>query len=237
MRSRLLRCLGAALCALLLVAPTAPAAPEPETSPPGAFEQWDPWEPMNRYVYYFNSELDRWVLLPAARVYVFAVPGIVRRRVSGFFDNIDEIPTLANAILQGKVDDAAITLTRFVVNSTLGVLGLFDVASRLDLPPQSEDFGQTLGLWGVAPGPYLVLPLFGPSSLRDGIGLAADRTLLWGAQVVVLGDFQLVLTGAFPLETVDTRARTPIRYGQLGPFEYDLVRTIYLDYRAALIEQ
>jgi len=192
---------------------------------------------MNRYVYYFNSELDRWVLLPAARVYVFAVPGIVRRRVSGFFDNIDEIPTLANAILQGKVDDAAITLTRFVVNSTLGVLGLFDVASRLDLPPQSEDFGQTLGLWGVAPGPYLVLPLFGPSSLRDGIGLAADRTLLWGAQVVVLGDFQLVLTGAFPLETVDTRARTPIRYGQLGPFEYDLVRTIYLDYRAALIEQ
>ena len=224
------------LCLLApFAAASARAAPAP--APPAPFDPWDPWEPMNRYTYRFNAELDRWVLLPVARAYVFAIPRPVRSGVSGFFDNIDEVPTFANTVLQGDVDAAAVTLTRFVVNSTLGLLGIFDVASRLDLPAQSEDFGQTLGVWGLPPGPYLVLPLFGPSSLRDGIGLAADRTLLWGAQTIVLGDFQLVLTGAFPLETVDTRSRAPIRYGQLGPFEYDLVRTIYLDYRAALIER
>ena len=233
------RPVAAGLFLLCLLSPftAAPARAAPADEPPAPFDQWDPWEPMNRYTYRFNAELDRWVLLPVARAYVFAIPRPVRSGVSGFFDNIDEVPTFANTVLQGDVDAAAVTLTRFVVNSTLGLLGIFDVASRLDLPAQSEDFGQTLGVWGVPPGPYLVLPLFGPSSLRDGIGLAADRTLLWGAPTVVLGDFQLVLTGAFPLETVDTRSRAPIRYGQLGPFEYDLVRTIYLDYRAALIDR
>lgn len=133
----------------------------------------DPLESVNRFVYGFNTQLDRFILRPVAVQYV-KLPSAVRNRVSSFFSNLGEPTTVANDLLQGKWYQAVEDSTRFFVNSTAGILGLFDVATHVDLPKNDEDFGQTLGRWGIGEGPYLMLPLLGPSNLRDGIGLIPE---------------------------------------------------------------
>ena len=134
----------------------------------------DPWEGMNRKIFAFNDALDRWVLEPVARGWNWALPEPVQRSVGNFFDNTVLPVRALNDLLQAKPWKANETVWRLVINSVGGVGGLFDVASHYGVYKSDEDFGQTLGYWGVPPGPYLVLPLFGPSSPRDTLGLAVD---------------------------------------------------------------
>lgn len=131
----------------------------------------DPFESVNRSIYKFNFKLDRWVLKPVASFYQKHIPRPVRKGVGNFFANLWEPNTMVNALLQGKPAKAANSTARFLVNSTLGVLGVMDVATPLGITEQDEDFGQTLAVWGVGDGPYIMLPFFGPSNLRDTGGL------------------------------------------------------------------
>jgi phospholipid-binding lipoprotein MlaA len=137
----------------------------------------DPLEPFNRTMYKVNDVLDRNVAVPLAKGYNAVMPGPGKTAVRNFFSNLDDIVVTVNDVLQFKVKQAASDAGRFVVNSTVGLLGLLDVATPAGLEKHHEDFGQTLGYWGVDSGPYLVLPLLGPSSLRDGIGSYADSFL------------------------------------------------------------
>lgn len=140
----------------------------------GPTEPHDPWERYNRGMYTFNDKLDRAVLKPVAKGYRAITPNAVEKGISNFFGNLDEIRVIANDILQFKLVHALSDTGRFVVNSTIGVGGLFDVAKHMGLKKHNEDFGQTLGRWGIGNGPYLVVPFLGPSSVRDGIGLVGD---------------------------------------------------------------
>ncbi len=134
----------------------------------------DPIESTNRGVLAFNRQLDRWILDPVTRAYQFAVPKPARNAVSRFFLNLGSTKTLVNDFLQLEWKDAGVTATRLVVNTSFGLLGLFDVAEKIGLPGHESDFGQTLALAGTPSGPYLVLPLLGPSNLRDGFGGVVD---------------------------------------------------------------
>ena len=134
----------------------------------------DPFESINRAVFTFNENADEYVIKPAAEAYQFVLPEFVRTGVTNFFSNIGDIFVAVNNLLQGKPGNAANDIGRFLVNSTIGILGFFDVATDAGLEKNKEDFGQTLGVWGVPSGPYVVLPLFGPSSVRDTAGLAVD---------------------------------------------------------------
>ena len=155
-------------------AATGDAPPTAADNGPESVETYDPFERFNRAMYTFNEKLDGYVLKPVAKGYRAVTPLPVRQGVSNFFGNLREPMVMINDALQGKFKAAASDLGRFLTNSTLGVLGIFDVATRFGLEKRNEDFGQTLAVWGVKEGPYLVLPLFGPSSLRDGAGLAGD---------------------------------------------------------------
>jgi phospholipid-binding lipoprotein MlaA len=134
----------------------------------------DPWEPMNRSVFEFNQVVDKVAIKPAAQAYVQVVPGLVRTGVSNFLGNLSDVWTLANSAMQLKGQAATETFMRVTVNSVFGLGGLLDVASEMRLEKRKEDFGQTLGYWGVKPGPYVVLPLLGPSTLRDSAALPLD---------------------------------------------------------------
>lgn len=191
----------------------------------------DPWEGFNRRMYYFNAKADEYVLLPIVAGYKVVTPDLVEKGISNFFKNLGEFPVFINAILQGKPSVASETLGRFAVNTTVGVFGLFDVATSIGLVEQNEDFGQTLGVWGVNPGPYLVLPLLGPSSLRDAAGTSID---MFALQVVIdeLGmtaeeEMFLSLLGS-----INTRANLPFRYYASGSaFEYERFKVLYMKYR------
>ncbi|HYD80359.1 MAG TPA: VacJ family lipoprotein [Paucimonas sp.] len=134
----------------------------------------DPLEGFNRAMLTFNDKVDQVALKPAAEVYQSMLPSFVQSGVGNFFGNIADIPTLANQILQGKINESLSDFMRIAVNTTLGLGGLLDIASEANLPKHSEDFGQTLGRWGMAPGPYIVLPIFGPSTIRDTAALPVD---------------------------------------------------------------
>ena len=134
----------------------------------------DPFEPMNRAVFSFNEAADDYVIKPIAEAYKFVLPEFVRTGVTNFFSNINDVLIAANNLLQAKPVEAASDIGRFLVNSTIGVLGLFDVATDMGLDKNREDFGQTLGVWGFSDGPYVVLPFFGASNVRDTVGLAVD---------------------------------------------------------------
>lgn len=134
----------------------------------------DPFESFNRGVYQFNDALDKAVVKPAAKGYDAVMPAPGKMMISNFFSNLDDVSVAINNLLQFKLVRAASDGGRVLVNSTIGLFGLVDVASQVGLEKHNEDFGQTLGYWGVGSGPYLVIPLFGPSSIRDGVGLYAD---------------------------------------------------------------
>ena len=141
------------------------------TSAPNA----DPWEGLNRGTFAVNEAIDKAVLTPVAKGYNAVTPTFFRSGVSNAFGNINDVGTGVNNLLQGKPGNALSDFGRVLVNSTLGILGLFDVASPMGLDKNNEDFGQTLGKWGVGSGPYVVLPLLGPSTVRDTIGRVPDR--------------------------------------------------------------
>jgi phospholipid-binding lipoprotein MlaA len=134
----------------------------------------DPIEPVNRAVFEFNETADRFVFKPVAQGYKFVLPEVVRTGVTNFFANLADPWIAVNQLLQGKVELALSDGWRFITNSTLGLGGIFDIATDMGLPKHNEDFGQTLGVWGFDTGAFLVLPILGPSSVRDGIGLIAD---------------------------------------------------------------
>ena len=135
----------------------------------------DPWEVVNRSIFDFNDALDRSLVRPVAIAYRDAVPKLVRTGIDNFFSNIDDLWSAVNHLLQGKVHQGVEMGFRFLSNSFFGLGGILDPASDMGLVKRSEDFGQTLGRWGVGPGPYVVLPLFGPRTLRDGLALLVDR--------------------------------------------------------------
>ena len=141
-----------------------------------AEEDIDPFEDINRVVYEFNETIDDSLLEPISRAYKDYVPGIFQDGVSNFFGNLRDVPTLANQILQFKPVESITTLGRILVNTTVGLGGLFDIASDFGLTTENEDFGQTLAVWGVGEGPFTMLPLLGPSTLRDSVGLFVDTS-------------------------------------------------------------
>ncbi|HEY6241650.1 MAG TPA: VacJ family lipoprotein [Burkholderiales bacterium] len=134
----------------------------------------DPFEPLNRAVFGFNDAADKAVIKPVAIAYRAVLPGFVRTGVSNFFSNIEDVWISVNDLLQGKFLQGVDDFGRFFFNSTFGIAGIFDLASGVGLPKHNEDFGQTLGSWGVGSGPYLVLPFLGPSTVRDGLAFLVD---------------------------------------------------------------
>lgn len=192
----------------------------------------DPWEPFNRRMYYFNAKLDRYVLIPTVKVYKAVTPDPVEKGVHNFFRNLGEVKTFSNSVLQGETKKSMITFNRFAINSTFGVFGIFDVATKVGLKRQKEDFGLTLAKYGVKEGPYLVLPIFGPSTVRDATGLGVDSVFRGYADPLKIADAsQNDLEFAIP-NAIDTRANIDFRYHQTGsPFEYELVRYLYFKLR------
>lgn len=162
----------------------------------------DPWEGYNRQVWRFNEAVDEAVLQPVARGYRAAVPEVVRTGVNNFFGNLSDVWSLVNNVLQFKPRESAEMTGRVLVNSTVGLLGLVDVASDVGLQRRREDFGKTLGRWGVPTGPYLVLPLLGPSTVRDTAGLPLDFK---GDLIGQVGSSD-ARTGLTMLRVVDQRA-------------------------------
>ena len=175
-----------------MVAAEASAAADPDATVPPPYDpiadatlpapaqmpvSYDPWEGWNRKVHRFNNAVDRTVAKPLAKAYVATVPRPMRLGVSNFFNNLRQPLSALNALLQGKPKQAGQALGRFVVNSTLGIGGIFDPASDAKIPYRNEDFGQTLGVWGWETSRYVELPLFGPRTLRDSFGLVGDAPL------------------------------------------------------------
>lgn len=199
---------------------------------------YDPWEGFNRTMYRFNYRFDKYVFLPVVSGYQYITPDLVEQGVHNFFTNFRQISTLINSILQFDGVKIVDTTARLLVNTTIGLLGLFDVATEMGLPYHEEDFGQTLGVWGVGSGPYLVLPILGPSTLRDGTGIGFDtitRTEIRD-QVVPLDQEENLAWSV--LDAVDTRANVGFRYYETGsPFEYDWVRLLYTTKRKLDIEK
>jgi phospholipid-binding lipoprotein MlaA len=137
----------------------------------------DPWEKMNRGTFAFNEFADKWALEPVAKAWDFVLPEVVQKSVANFFDNVKMPIYVLNNLLQGEVQQSAIELSRFVINTTWGVGGFIDVATWADVPHYPEDFGLTLGHWGASHGPYLVLPILGASTVRDTGGLFGDAAM------------------------------------------------------------
>lgn len=194
-----------ALLSLLLAAPAAAIAGE-ASDPPGEADAEtgasDPWEGMNRAIFRFNLELDDYVLRPVATGWNFITPRPLQTGIENFYDNLLFPIRFVNLLLQGELDPAAVTLSRFCVNTTLGIGGVLDAASWLDLERHPADFGQTLGRWGVPAGPYLVLPLWGPSNPRDSAGLLVDAYL--GVTTFFI-DWPILL-GSVVAETINRRS-------------------------------
>ncbi len=161
----------------------------------------DPWEGWNRKVQTFNDNLDEYAMKPVAKGYRWVMPGFADQGVTNFFSNIDDIGVAINDLLQGKFSQAGLDASRFLLNSTVGLAGFIDVADKVELKKHDEDFGQTLGVWGVPTGPYLVLPFFGPSSPRGVGGLMGDAAMN-PISYVGMG----ISTGLFALNAIDMRA-------------------------------
>lgn len=188
----------------------------------------DPWEGVNRQVFRFNDTLDTYALKPLAKGYQSVTPQFVEDGVHNFFGNLDESRNLVHNLLQGKFHDAGVDTARFLLNTTVGVLGFFDVAKASGLQRNDEDFGQTLGAWGVSSGPYVVLPLFGPSTVRDGLARLPDSYL---SSYRYINDVP-VRNSLMGLDVVDTRASFLSAEKMIGGGDkYIFMRNAYLQNR------
>ncbi|MEC9266939.1 MAG: VacJ family lipoprotein [Alphaproteobacteria bacterium] len=231
-------CAGIVLSVALVGCATAPTDPvEREIYD----EANDPVQPLNEAIFEFNMAVDRAVLRPVAQAYEFILPDLVRDGVRNFLRHIKTPVILANDLMQGDIDRAGETMGRFIFNTVAGFGGVFDVAGEAGIEYHQEDFGQTLAVWGVEEGPYLMLPFIGPSSGRDAIGIIVDAGLdplrWWGynSDDFVIENNGLIRTVA---EAVDTRSRN---YKQLEDLEetsldfYATVRSLYRQQRESLI--
>jgi phospholipid-binding lipoprotein MlaA len=228
MLAALLRC----LTALLLAGGLAACA----TIPPGAGSNpADPWEVYNRHMFDINDRVDRAVLKPVAEVYEAVLPSVVRTCINNAFLNLLEPLNAVNNLLQAKPSDAMVDLSRFFWNSTVGLGGCIDVSAKAGAPRNNEDFGQTLGRWGVGPGPYFVLPFFGPSTVRDAFGRVMDLLNLdpiWYLDNIALRN------SLIGLRIVDTRASLLQAEKVLEAAaidRYQFVRDAYLQLRRNLV--
>lgn len=192
----------------------------------------DPLEPLNRAVFAFNMEVDRYVLEPVARGYRNTVPAGGRVAVRNFLHNLRAPVTFANDLLQGEIRRAAETSWDFVFNSTVGILGFFDVAGN-DWEPHEEDLGQTLGAWGVKEGPYLVLPFHGPTNVRDAVGMFGDRTLDPFEYGIGQPEDTWFFTGRTVAGAVDARERTLEEFNDVRRTSLDFYVTARSLYRQA----
>jgi phospholipid-binding lipoprotein MlaA len=169
---------GTAVANMAPSTPSQPVSDEPldpfARADEGVGEEYDPWEPMNTNIFDFNRQVDRFVLKPVAKGYNFVMPDLVQVGVSNIFYNLRFAPRFLNNVFQGKLKGAGIEVGRFLINSTVGLAGFFDLAKNVDLVTPEEDMGQTLGFYGVKPGPYLVLPLLPPFTVRDFAGFVGD---------------------------------------------------------------
>lgn len=194
----------------------------------------DPLEPINRGIYKFNDAVDKAVLKPVAQGYKAVVPSPLRTGVANFFSNIEDVLIALNNALQFKFHDAASDVARVMFNTTFGIAGVFDVATSFGLPKHNEDFGQTLGYWGIGDGPFLMLPILGPSNLRDTVGLAAYYQL---DPVLNLGHVPTrnTLSG---IRFIDRRARLldaekVLDEAALDPYVF--LRDAYIQHRRSLV--
>jgi len=189
-------------------------------------EVYDPWQGFNRTMYRFNYHFDKYIFLPAVIGYFKITPDPVEKGIHNFFRNIQDLTTLYNSILQLNLEKTMNTITRLLVNSTIGLLGFLDIAS--DVPRSDEDFGQTLGHWGVGSGPYLVLPILGPSSVRDGIGQGVDWLYYNEVRRRTTSMERWQEVSMDLLKAIDLRAHVKFLYYETNsPFEYELVRMLW----------
>jgi phospholipid-binding lipoprotein MlaA len=190
----------------------------------------DPWGGFNRKIFWFNEKADIYVIRPVAVGWDFIMPDLVQTALRNFFSNIRFPVTFVNNILQAKPVEASEDLARFLANTTYGIAGFWDPAKSIGLPGHNEDFGQTLGYWGVPPGPFLMLPLLGPSSPRDTVGLVADSAtqpygyfLAWYISAAVTAT-NIINTRARYIEEIDENRRTALDF-------YSFQRNAYVSYR------
>ena len=213
--------------------PSAEAAPGTEE---GTGEDYDPWEPFNQRTFALNYGLDRHIVKPVAKAWNKVVPAPVQRALKDALHNVNTPKRFANSLLQGKVTNAARELGRLVINSTLGIGGLLDVAAKAGLESRDTDFGQTLGVWGIGPGPYLVVPLLPPVTVRDGIGVAID-SLMNPLSLVAPGVAGIGMTAG---KTVNERAENLQTFEDVEDSVLDLysaVRNGYLQRRQKAIKE
>ncbi len=205
---------------------------EPVASEPSALDVYDPFERLNRRMYYFNAKFDEYVFLPVLNGYRKVTPSPVRSGVNNFFGNLDDLFSFANSTLQLKAKQSGKILSRVAINSTIGLLGLFDVATPMGIEKQDEDFGQTLGYYGVSEGPFLVLPILGPSNLRDATGSGIKSYISSEIDLLELDDHNERALPYYALNAISTRDKTEFRYYETGSsFEYDRIRFLYTQKR------
>ena len=222
----------------------------------GAGEEYDPWEPMNANIFEFNLKMDRYVLKPVAKGYDFILPNPVQVGISNIFSNLRFAPRFLNNVFQGKLKGAGIEVGRFLINSTVGLAGFFDLAAKVDLVTPEEDFGQTLGFYGVKPGPYLVLPLLQPFTVRDFVGYVGDvflNPINWLVVPIIEVDgvpsviahknrmtSSIIQTGSRVGEIVNERSRNLEKFQGVEEATLDLysaVRNAYLQKRAQAVRE
>jgi len=218
--------------------PPPPLVAAPAASAESVDTGYDPLQGFNRGSFGFSMGLDRAVLRPVAHGYMAVTPSPLRRRVSAVVYNLGEPSTTVNDILQGKPKRAGRSSARFLINSTIGVLGIWDVATGMGLKAHDADFGQTFGRYGVRPGPYLYVPVIGPSNFRDGVGRVLD---FFTDPVGIVGGGYTTTFGAARLgvQTVDTRARADTAFRALDDATdpYVTARSAYGQYREAFIRE
>lgn len=217
---------GVFLIACMLVSPPLLADDEWDDDWVNVHEE-DPWESWNRKVYGFNETLDRWALRPVAKGYRAVTPKPVRRSVRNVFRNAGEGRNLINNLLQAKFYDAGVDVSRFMFNTTFGLFGIFDVATKMGLQGNNEDFGQTLGKWGVRSGPYMVLPLLGPSTLRDAPAMIPDTYV---GVYPYISSYQ-VRYGIASVQMISIRESLLDTEKLMGGDKYSFIRNAYLQNR------
>jgi phospholipid-binding lipoprotein MlaA len=204
-------------------------------------EQNDPWQGWNKSTQSFNDGFDKHILKPVANGYLLVTNNAIDDGVTNFFSNINDIGVTINDILQLKLLQSGMDFSRFIINTTAGVAGIFDWASKIDLPKHNEDFGQTLGFWGIPSGPYLVLPFFGPSSPRDTVGLIGDALMDPITYVSIFGGFagSASSAGSSVLDATDYRAgvmdKEKVVEEAITDDRYDFIKSSYLQHREYLI--
>jgi len=191
----------------------------------------DPWEGFNRGVFVFNEFFDKYFLKPIAQTYDWLTPKYVDDHITNVYENLQEVGIFLNDVLQGKLKDASTDAGRLLVNSTVGVAGIFDVATQMGLEKNEEDFGQTFGKWKIGAGPYIVLPIFGPSTLRDAIGRVPDAFALPQRYI----DHVPTRNSVYGVDLVDTRSDLLQFEELIQGDKYSFIRDAYLQRRKFLI--